>query len=186
MSWFHRWREYVRYWYKNGRSCIVWQGPRLGFVAETGSVASIDALGTVFLFFCLAPFFHFLPFLCPYRSALRRRASSVQQSSVSLRQVCVLMSSAFCLISKSRFFLFAWFCFSWFLFYWLACLLRSRTRYVGIDFCLPWLIRGFFPFFCSLPHSPWLLVHNLCLSTRRLNQDGHWATCSSCWGERTA
>ena len=46
---------------------IVWQGPRLGFVAETGRFVAmysgVDALNTIFLLLCLASYFSFFVFL---------------------------------------------------------------------------------------------------------------------------
>ena len=43
---------------------IAWQGPRLGFVAETGTFVTMDALSTTFLLLCLASYFSY--FLLPY------------------------------------------------------------------------------------------------------------------------
>ena len=40
---------------------IVWQGSRLGSVAETANFATIDTLSTFLLFFCLASFSYFSP-----------------------------------------------------------------------------------------------------------------------------
>ena len=64
----------------------MWQGSRLGFVAEKGSFATMDALSTDFLLFSLASFFcSFSPSLSRFVYLLRV-ASSVQQSSSSVPQ----------------------------------------------------------------------------------------------------
>ena len=74
----------------------MWQGPRLGFVAETGSFGSIDALSTIFLLVWLVSFFFFCP-LSRYVS-LRRVDSSKPQSSAPHQRVRVLplVSFVFC------------------------------------------------------------------------------------------
>ena len=51
-------------WYRCRREQeddIVRQGPRLGFVVETGSSVTMNALSTIFLLFCLAPYFSCVP-----------------------------------------------------------------------------------------------------------------------------
>ena len=75
---------------------IVWQGLRLGFVAETGSYATIDALSTVLLLFASFPcFIYFLPLrsscgtcLSMYLSLLRLASSMhcMQHSYVPLER----------------------------------------------------------------------------------------------------
>ena len=77
----------------------MWQGPRLGFVAGTESVVTIDALSTIFLLFCLASLhYYFSPSLSRCVSLLRD-GSSVRQSSAPLQQVRVLFGSfVFCLV----------------------------------------------------------------------------------------
>ena len=54
---------------------IVWQGPRLGFVAETGNYVTSHALCTIFLpYLCLAC--HFSHFVLPYPGMCRSSSCS--------------------------------------------------------------------------------------------------------------
>ena len=88
----------------------MWQGLRLGFVAETGSYATIDALSTVLLLFASFPcFIYFLPLrsscgtcLSMYLSLLRLASSMhcMQHSYVPLESTYVFLHFIFNFLSS--------------------------------------------------------------------------------------
>ena len=71
---------------------IVWQGPRLGFVTETGNFVTTDTLSTIFLFFFVPCFllFSFSPSVSLYVYLLCV-PSSVQHSFVTTLSKYVVM-----------------------------------------------------------------------------------------------
>ena len=142
---------------------MVWQGPRLGFVAETGRIVTMDALSTISCFLCLATYFyHFLlPYPCMFVFFVFLRLCSIHLllSASAYFVVCVLVSFVSCLISESVvFYSLTWYYFfrssyfsgGVFLFY-------SRTRCASTWFAyLDFL--GTFAF--SLSHCD----HRICIS----------------------
>ena len=106
---------------------VVWQGPRLGFVAETGRFVAMDALSTIFLLLCLASYqVLFLVSRALSRYVPLRFPSSVQQSSATLQQVVRVLSCVVCILPHPviPFVLFVY-CFFVVLITWVACLLCS-------------------------------------------------------------
>ena len=86
---------------------MVWQGPRLGFVARDGKICCYgDALSTIFLLafvpcfilFVFRFFFSFLSFFFPAsRHVYLRVPSSVQQPSATLSKYVFYSTCSFCL-----------------------------------------------------------------------------------------
>ena len=113
---------------------IVRQGLRLGFVAETGSFITMDALSTIFCLLCLVSylllsypgmFLLLIVFLRLCSSHLYSPASST--CCFLLCHLCPLFFRNFL-----RFYLLS--IFLGVLFSWVACLLCYRTRYVSTLF----------------------------------------------------
>ena len=117
-----------------GRWQIVWQGPRLGFVAKTGRFVTYPRLEYDCLLFALVLFFLFFSVLIPvcFSSWCRFvRAAVICSSSAS--STCSFCFTCILPHVRIHFVLFVLH-FSQLLFSRLACLLCSRTRYASIWF----------------------------------------------------
>ena len=120
---------------------MVWQGPRLGYVAETGRFVTVDALSTISCFCALLPIFRIFSCLIPVLVCLSSSCSFVCASVICysqplriIRSTCSFLCHVVsCLISK-------FICFYSFVIILVVlisrwrCLLCSRTRYAGAWF----------------------------------------------------
>ena len=151
---------------------IVWEGPRLGFVAETGSFATMAALSTLFLLLCLAPYFyHFLPYPGMFLLFVHLRLCSNHLLLSAISTCSFFLCHLYSAWSRNSFV----FCCLVFpsnvvLIYWVAFSLSCRTRCVSTWFAY----IDYFAICFFLSHSVW--PHNLYLS-RMKNPDGHWVYC---------
>ena len=171
---------------------MVWQGPRLDFVAETGRFVAMEtpwvrfscSLAFVPCFLLFVVLFSFLSYLFPASWYVYLRVpSSVQQPAATHSKYVFYSACSFCLLChlyptpcRSSFvfyscsFFFRSSCFSTCVF-----LLCSRTRYASTWFA--YLASLAFDF--SL--SP--CDHRICVYRMKI-QEGHWGYCWCRWVER--
>ena len=165
---------------------MVWQGPRLGFVAETGRFVAVETLWVRFscllafvpcflllvFRFSLLCFFSLHPGMFIFFMSLRLCSSHLLLSSSTYFIVRVLPACVICTLPHLGIVLFLLVYYFWVA----SSLLCSRTRYASTWFAY----LDYFAFVFSLPHC---LTTNLYLS-RMKNQEGHWGYCWCRWVER--
>ena len=165
----------------------MWQGPRLGFIAETGRFVAMETPRVRFSCscLCLACYFSFFIFFLVlfffFSSASRyvyllRVPSSVQQPPATLGKYVFFRTYSSCLChlhpTPSR---------NYFVFYSFIIFFRSSYFSGGVFFvvlsypvrqhliCLPWIFSVWFFSHCLWPHNLYL--------SRMKNQEGRWGYC---------